>query len=153
MSLTEDTAALTRLQNYVGKVNAEHGFHDYGDSVKGDPEALMREHGNAMMLVVGEVGEAHEELRKGHPVNETYYNPPQVPYSLVEEVGYTKALELITADNAGKLQKPEGVPSEIADIVIRCLDLAARFEFDLGAAVEEKILYNETRARMHGKRF
>ena len=46
--------------------------------------------------------------------------------------------------------KPEGFPSEIADIVIRCLDLAGLVGFDLQREVARKMLYNSTRPRMHG---
>lgn len=51
-----------------------------------------------------------------------------------------------TAENG----KPEGVPSELADIVIRCLDTAEECGIDLEQAILEKLAYNEGRAHMHG---
>ena len=47
--------------------------------------------------------------------------------------------------------KPEGVPSELADIVIRVADLAWVEGIDLQAAIEEKLAYNRTRPYKHGK--
>lgn len=47
--------------------------------------------------------------------------------------------------------KPEGVPSELADIVIRVADLAAVEYIDLEDAIEEKLAFNRTRPHRHGK--
>lgn len=49
------------------------------------------------------------------------------------------------------LLKPDGFPIEIADIVIRCGDLAERLGIDLDAAIRAKHAYNRTRPRKHGK--
>ena len=50
-------------------------------------------------------------------------------------------------------EKPCGFPSELADIVIRCGDLAGILGIDLQSAVQEKIEYNKTRPYMHSKKF
>jgi hypothetical protein len=47
-------------------------------------------------------------------------------------------------------RKPEGVPYEVADVVIRAFDFAARADFDLAAAIDEKLSFNATRGKMHG---
>lgn len=50
-----------------------------------------------------------------------------------------------------QLRKPVGFMSELADIVIRCGDLASRFPgADLEKAIIEKMKYNRTRSFMHG---
>lgn len=46
--------------------------------------------------------------------------------------------------------KPEGVPSELADILIRLLDMAAAYRIDLDAAVAEKHHFNRGRTHRHG---
>jgi NTP pyrophosphatase (non-canonical NTP hydrolase) len=46
--------------------------------------------------------------------------------------------------------KPEGMASELADIVIRVADLSGRLGIDLGRAVEEKHAFNLTRSHKHG---
>lgn len=46
--------------------------------------------------------------------------------------------------------KPEGFPSELADIVIRVGDLAERLGINLSAEIATKFAYNRTREMMHG---
>jgi NTP pyrophosphatase (non-canonical NTP hydrolase) len=49
----------------------------------------------------------------------------------------------------GENGKPEGVPSEIADIVIRIADLCGLYNIDLDAAIREKCAFNRTRPQPH----
>lgn len=49
-----------------------------------------------------------------------------------------------------KYLKPEGIPSEMADIIIRVLDICADREIDIATAIADKMAYNETRAYRHG---
>ena len=46
--------------------------------------------------------------------------------------------------------KPEGLPTELADIVIRVADLSAALGIDLEAVIERKLAYNKTRSHRHG---
>lgn len=50
----------------------------------------------------------------------------------------------------GEDGKPEGVPSELADIIIRVLDLAEIYNINLSDAIMEKMEYNQTREYRHG---
>lgn len=78
--------------------------------------------GELLMLITSEVAEAFEEIRNGHDPNENYY----------------------------KDGKMEGVPSELADIVIRVMDLCEYYGIDLEKAIAEKHEYNKTRPYKHG---
>jgi len=49
-------------------------------------------------------------------------------------------------------QKPLGIPSELADIIIRVLDTCGAYHIDIEKAVLAKMAYNETRPFMHGKK-
>jgi len=80
-----------------------------------------------IMLIVTEAAEAVEEFRNGYNPNETYYN--------VE-----------------KPKKPEGIPSELADMVIRIADVCGRYGIDLEAIIREKLEYNKSRAYKHGNK-
>lgn len=46
--------------------------------------------------------------------------------------------------------KPEGFPNELADVVIRCLDLAGALGINLDGEVRRKIEFNRTRPKRHG---
>jgi len=46
--------------------------------------------------------------------------------------------------------KPEGFASELADIIIRTLDLGEHYGINMEQEIVNKMAYNETREYMHG---
>lgn len=46
--------------------------------------------------------------------------------------------------------KPEGIPSELADIIIRVLDICAHHGIDIEQAIEDKMAFNAHRPYRHG---
>ena len=135
---------LRTLQASIGAANAAKGFHQEGDRLRvraaratlmgPEPAANLRNYyANKLLLVVSEVVEAHDELRKGLAIDETYYPT--------------------YCDGATGPFKPEGVESEIADVVIRCFDFADEAGLDLAAMIREKLLFNASREKLHGKAF
>ena len=75
------------------------------------------------MRVVSEVSEAFEKVRNHHAMTEPYYS------------------------EKGKM---EGVPRELADVVIRVMDLAEYYGIDLEKVIAEKHAFNKTRPFKHG---
>lgn len=51
-----------------------------------------------------------------------------------------------------KYLKPEGIPSEMADIIIRVLDICAFNGIDIAQAIADKMAFNDTRPYRHGKK-
>ncbi len=48
--------------------------------------------------------------------------------------------------------KPEGIPIELADLIIRVADMAGFYDIDLDAAIDSKMRYNRTRPYRHGNK-
>ena len=76
-------------------------------------------------LMHSELSEALEEYRNGHGPTEIYYNDSNPA-------------------------KPEGIPAEIADVIIRALDFCAGYNIDIDEVIRLKMAYNATRPYMHG---
>ncbi len=81
-----------------------------------------RNFGETMMLITTEVAEAFEEYRDG------------------------RAYDLNRWENG----KVEGIPSELADVIIRVLDTMTYYGIDIDTIVRAKIDYNKTRPHMNG---
>ena len=54
-----------------------------------------------------------------------------------------------TREKDGKI---EGFSTELADIVIRCLDTAGALDIDLEAVIARKAAFNESRPHRHGNK-
>ena len=112
------------------------------------PECILRHTGLArgggegeqtLFHEVAELGEAHEQIRTSpFPIDQTYY---------FDEDG-NATLERVAPD--GTIRKPEGYPSEIADVEIRLGDTAGRRKIRVGDEARGKAEYNAARAQRHG---
>lgn len=107
---------LNKLAKEMADISASKGFSTGVDNLE-----------QKLLLAVGEICEAIEEVRAGHSVTETYYNEGSM--------------------------KPEGFPVEIADTIIRLLQLCHSLGIDIAQAVALKAKYNNTRGQKHGKKF
>ena len=124
---------IKELQERAYRQSADKGFHD-DEPTEG--RALLSLNAERIALMHSELSEALEELRKGYPANLTYH--PTDHFGAPEQDGP---------------HKPEGVPSELADVVIRVLDFCGSNDIDLESMLLEKLDYNATRNHKHGKKF
>lgn len=84
-----------------------------------------------------------------------YDSPPSIPERLcLVHSEVSEALEAFrNGDDGFRIDengKPEGLASELADVIIRIADLCAYLGIDLDEAIKVKMAYNATRPYMHG---
>ena len=111
------------LQKMVHRLAVEKGW--WGEPGGGKITKIVdEEFGMKMALIHSEVSEALEEYRAGNKLTLIYRETPD--------------------------SKPEGIPIELADVVIRVLDLCEAAGINLEEAIVLKHEYNRTRSYRHG---
>lgn len=125
---------IEQLSQECFRISSEHGFQD----AFAPTSAAISE---KLMLAVGELAEAQEELRKGLL--------PEVVYSVRD--GQTFMFANLAAYDG--VDKPEGFGIELVDAVIRILDLMAALDLPVRELFAAKMRFNEGRPYLHGKTF
>jgi hypothetical protein len=162
---------MNHARNVVHQTAVEHGF--WGSDGGGGALA-PRSFGDLIALVHTEVSEAYTEWRHGHALDEIHYTytaaqPGQQAtarslrgktYVYVGHEEWTTEdpmdssdwVELApeTAARLGYDCEPEGVPIELADIILRVLDIAGGKGIDIEGALRIKAAYNAHRPFLHG---
>ena len=135
-------AGLNESANIIFQNNKEKGFWDKERNI-----------GELLMLITSELGEAMEAHRKGKVGGMK---------SFESDMGYAiLSLEDFTPENQNYLwivnrfetTVKDTFEDEIADAVIRLLDLSAGLGIDLEKHINAKVQYNKSRERLHGKSY
>ena len=111
--------------------NAAKGFWDSERNV-----------GEMLMLVVSELGEAIEAHRKGKSAKID-------DYKFIATAGFDESDETI----AFKDNIKDTFEDEIADAIIRLLDMSGGLGIDINFHINAKLNYNRSRPRLHGKTY
>lgn len=125
----------------VREVNTALGWRT-GENTFGDYIALLHSE-------LSEALEAYRDYRLEDATNppQPIYRNEEIPKIRHDDVYRTKRV-LVGHHPA----KPEGVGSEMADVLIRLLDTCDVYGIDLAAEFQRKIAYNRTRPYQHGGR-
>lgn len=123
-------------------VNAVAGLCGDLERLKGWREGGGRSFGEIIALIHSEASEALEEHRDGH----------EVPYVYHETENRVDGFRLMIGDPVlhKPNTKPEGIPIELADIIIRILAFCEKEGIDIMEAIRLKMLYNLEREERHG---
>ena len=102
-----------------------------------------RTFGELIALCHSELSEALEEYRNGNSEIDIYSKCKSEEIKKVGQGGCGVCKYCA-------LNKPEGIPIELADVVIRIFDICGLYGIDLEKAINLKMEYNETRPQKHG---
>lgn len=97
--------------------------------------------GEKIALMHSELSEALEEFRAGRKCSEIYF------HNLDTE---KKHDDTYNFEQNPTQNKPEGIPIELADCIIRILHFCACNDIDIDEAIDIKMKYNWTREYRHG---
>lgn len=129
-------AGLNDSAKLIHEQNKAKGFWDSERNV-----------GELLMLVTSELGEGMEAHRKGKFADWDAYDRTIKSIPNIS----TDAEILSDKNHAFKSYVKDTFEDEIADAVIRLLDMAAGLGIDLEKQINEKVAYNKSRERLHGK--
>jgi len=131
--------ALKELAKEIHQNAVDHGWWDTPRSVS-----------EILCLIHSEISEALEEDRNHHAPNETYYSG-KVKKGNVEVIAtFDHQTAMFHNNDHILVNKPEGIPSELADAIIRILDFCEHYGIDIDSAIREKMEFNKTRPYRHG---
>ncbi len=121
----------------VGENAVAHGWWD----------GEQRSFGELIALCHSELSEALEEYRAGTAPAETYYSCSECD----QKCGCTgRYFNCVHKPGISMRGKPEGIPSELADVVIRICDMCHHYGINLETILMEKHEYNKSRPYRHG---
>lgn len=136
----------TDINTYIEDAHKNAVNHGWWDKPKSE--------GDLLALLHSEISEVLEEHRDHRKPNETYFSGSVKVDQLGDVVMIAKSKikgnKVRTVYGDIQCDKPEGIPSELADVVIRIFDMCGYYGIDLETAIIEKMMYNKTRPYKHG---
>ena len=125
---------LNQLRDNVHENAVKHGWWDKEKSF-----------GDFIALCHSKLSEALEEYRNLQ--YDTYWKCPKCKSHIYQDQLYLLKHHLVCCKEP---MKPEGIPIELADTIIRILDFCGEEGIDIEKAIDIKHKYNETRPYRHG---
>ncbi len=132
--MADDPKSIATWQDEVHAMATAKGWWDGYERADGRVVMSVDQILAKLALIHSEVSEALEDVRVGK----------------MERTGHGAPCDCRQADCSFPPVKPEGFPTELADVVIRCLDLAGAMGIDLEGEIRTKVRFNATRPIKHG---
>ena len=127
---------LNKLASQIYKGNAEKGFWDDSSrDVKDKKDVALK-----LMLITSELGEAMEAHRKDKFADIELYEHEMEVFPSNPNDNFVNRIKDTFED-------------EVADALIRILDMCGGYGIDIQFHVENKLKYNATRPKLHGKKY
>jgi len=123
---------INELAKEIHELNKARGFYETEKNI-----------GEMLCLIHSEVSEALECDRNGKSQKNSAYSMEEV-MAEVQDQHFKRQFEL---------QVKDSFEDELADIMIRVMDLAAFKKIDLEAHIYAKLRYNSLRPYRHGKKY
>ena len=102
-----------------------------------------RNMGEALMLIVTELAEALEVHRASGQLKE-FTEGQKLSLEKMSDEQFPETFSIMVKDS---------FHDEMADVLIRVLDLCGGYNIDIDWHVKMKMRYNATRSRLHGKKY
>lgn len=143
--MTYDSVLCTGLNDAANQIHTAAKNKGFWDS--------ERETGTLLMLCVSELAEALEADRKDKVANLLDFENTECRLNTMMEKSRTKFDKAEPFKQAFEDHVKDTFEDELADTVIRILDLCGARGINLEKHINLKLKYNRTRERMHGKNY
>ena len=144
MKIERIVQGLNESSKIIHEGNVKRGFYEGAFDKDGFP---IKNIGELLMLVVSELGEALEADRKNRQANIDAFEDKidvMTHHDISQEQSFIDSFKAHIKDT---------FQDEIADSIIRLLDLCGYFEIDIDRHINLKLAYNSTRPYKHGKNY
>ena len=128
---------MNQLRDEAYQNAVEHGFHDSDTEISRTSEGFHALLAQRLALIHSEISEVLEADRKGRE-------------SEIYAFYHDKKKDFIDRFNS---YIKDTIEDELADAIIRILDLCGWLKIDIGSHVELKMQYNKERVKKHGKNY
>jgi len=144
MKIEQIVSGLNKSAELIHQGNVSRGFYDDAFDKDGFP---TKNTGELLMLVVSELSEALEADRKSKQANIDFFEDK------INLLNYQDISQKDAFIESFKTHVKDTFQDEIADSVIRILDICCYLGIDIDRHINLKLAYNETRPHKHGKNY
>lgn len=131
---------INKIAKEIHEINVEKGFWEDRDT---------KNIGESLMLIVSELAEALEAHRRGYwSLKKGEFEKAIIDIDAISDDKTSEAWKQLFEEKV-----KNSFEDELADTIIRVLDVCAGFDIDLEWHIQQKMKYNKLRSYKHGKAY